>query len=182
MSDDKRCFTCKHEKLKDDADPCCHCFDRSRWEPKPSLDADDIIRTIESDLATLRARVEELEQEKLEVARGRLNAAHDFNRRILALESRLAMVTECNESMREPMRLLREAASMPAEGEGTVVRAVLARLARAERIEQVMPLCVQMLHECIAYIEDECPTGAQQCERIDGVIARADAALKEQKP
>lgn len=39
----------------------------------------------------------------------------------------------CNEAMREPMRRLRAVVDMPAQGEGIVVDAVIARLAAAER-------------------------------------------------
>lgn len=52
-----------------------------------------------------------------------------LNRNALALaREELRRVTECNEAMREPMRKLREAVGMPAEGEGFVLDSVLGRM------------------------------------------------------
>jgi exonuclease VII large subunit len=86
---------------------------------------------------TLKARLVDAEQKLLDAecerdaSRGMEKAAEIRAERLYRERERL---TECNEAMREPMRRLRDAMGMPAQGEGYVVDSIIKERDEALRL------------------------------------------------
>ena len=83
----------------------------------------------------LRARREQIERSPLAPGEGTWSV---FAEKVVAerdaAREEAARLTECNDAMREPMRKLRDAMQMPAQGEGYVVDSIIEDRARLKRL------------------------------------------------
>jgi len=84
------------------------------------------------------------------------------------LEAENARLRECNDAMREPMRRLREAANMPAQGESAVVGEMLARLDdRDRRLDQIAAAAARVQTTVQRYFDQHGPSCDEHADEPD---------------
>jgi len=87
---------------------------------------------------------------------------------VRALRAENARLRECNDAMREPMRRLREAANMPAQGESAVVGEVLARLAdRSHRLDKIAAAAALVETTVQRYFDQHGPSCDEHADEPD---------------
>jgi hypothetical protein len=131
------------------------------------IERDSLRETVRS----IKARVVDLEQRLIDAecerdaSRGMEQAAEQRAERLYRDRER---VTAANDAMREPMRRLREAANMPAQGESAVVGEVLARLAdRSRRLDQIAAAAALVQTTVQRYFDQHGPSCDEHSDEPD---------------
>jgi len=119
----------------------------------------------QEEIARLCAEAKRADEEATTLANSDLATTEQVVRALRAENERLR---ECNDAMREPMRRLREAANMPAQGESAVVGEVLARLAdRSRRLDQIAAAAALVQTTVQRYFDQHGPSCDEHADEPD---------------
>jgi len=136
------------EKLQD---RLAHAEDVQNGDDAATAIAERVMREVRKDFEGVVASL----QEKL-------------NEKTRGLEVENARLRECNDAMREPMRRLREAANMPAQGESAVVGEMLARLDdRDRRLDQIAAAAARVQTTVQRYFDQHGPSCDEHADEPD---------------
>lgn len=135
------------------------------------------------------ARADELTRDLDEVT----TALSDAHTREATLRAENKRLTECNEAMREPMRRLRDAMGMPAQGEGYVVDSIikerdealrlLATRVEAKRLDEAQEEIERLRETLQALVDEKLVCNRREADgSYTNVSAWCRAVLNGEKP